>query len=132
MNAPVNADPPASWSRPPWVAGLLNLILPGLGNIFSGQDNKGIFLIGMALLGQWSSGGLSSLVLCPVMAVDAFLIARKRNRGGTPGRWEFFPGVRFLNALPARIILLGVVVIVAATMVLHIRQFAAGEAPSTK
>ncbi len=108
----------------PWLAALLSLLLPGLGQIYCAQDNKGVFLAGMALLGQWSTGGLSSWLLCPAMALDAFMIARKLNEPAEVGRWEFFPGLKPLNSLPTRVMLMAVVLLVAALTVVHIRHFA--------
>jgi TM2 domain-containing membrane protein YozV len=77
-------NPPASSTetgrkKKPWLAALLSLLAPGLGQIYCGQDNKGVFLVGMALLGQWSTGGLSSWILCPAVALDAFMIAGEFN-----------------------------------------------------
>lgn len=118
--------------KKPWLAALLSLLLPGLGQIYCAQDNKGVFLVGMSLLGQWSTGGLSSWILCPVMAVDALMIARKSNANGEIRRWEFFPGIALLNSIPARIMLFVVVVLVAVLTVVHIRFFAANFAPPDK
>src|SRR5580704_7441703 len=89
----------------PALAAVLSFLLPGLGQILCQQDNKGIFLLGVSLLGHWLTAGLSSLLLCPAMSLDAWLIAKKINGNSTVGRWEFFPGVKPLNAIPPRIIL---------------------------
>jgi hypothetical protein len=125
MNPPTDSMPEKRSCKSPWLAALLSLLLPGSGQIYCRQDNKGVFLIGMSLLGQWSTGGMSSWILCPVMALDAFMIARKLNGGGVIQRWEFFPGIKALNFLPTRIILLAVAALVAALTVVHIVHFAA-------
>lgn len=126
MSNSTNSVPKTGSGKSPWLAALLSLLVPGLGPIYCRQDNKGVFLVGMSLLGQWSTGGLSSWLLCPAMAVDAFLLARKLNTGKVIERWEFFPGIKPLNSIPPRIILLAVVILVAALTVVHIRQFVSG------
>lgn len=131
MSPPANTKTVQRKKRP-LLAALLSLLLPGLGQINCGQDNKGVFLVGMALLGQWSTGGLSSWVLCPAMALDAFMIARKCNESGAAGRWEFFPGIKPLQSLPTRVMLLAVVILVAALTVVHIRHFASDYPQSGK
>lgn len=125
MNPPTNSMPEKSGRKSPWLAALLSLVLPGSGQIYCGQDNKGVFLLGMSLLGQWSTSGMSSWILCPVMALDAWTIARKIHAGGIIQRWEFFPGIKALNFLPTRIMLLAVAALVAALTVVHIVHFAA-------
>jgi len=132
MNSPTNPVAKTEHRKSPWLAALLSLLLPGLGPIYCRQDNKGVFLIGMSLLGQWSTGGLSSWFLCPAMALDAFLLARKLNTGKVIERWEFFPGIKPLNSIPSRIMLLAVVIVVAVLTVVHIRLFASGYDPANK
>jgi len=124
MNPELASQPAGHRAKSPAVAALLSLMLPGLGQIHCRQDNKGVFLLGMALLGHWSTGGLSSLFLCPAMAADAFMIARKLNSGTPAARWEFFPAIKRLNAIPPRIILITIVLAIAALTVLHIVRFA--------
>src|ERR1700691_5723252 len=108
----------------PVLAAVLSFLLPGLGQILCHQDNKGIFLLGMSLLGHWLTGGLSSLLLCPAMSLDAFLTAREINKNASAGRWEFFPGIKLLNSIPPRFILIFIVLLIAAITVFRIRNFA--------
>ena len=117
-------------SKTPLLAAALSFLLPGLGQILCRQDNKGVFLLGMALLGHWLTAGLSSLLLCPAMSLDAFLIARKISRHATLGRWEFFPGLKPLNAIPPRIILMFIVLLIAAITVIRVVNFAADYHPN--
>jgi TM2 domain-containing membrane protein YozV len=123
MKPPANSTETGR-KKHPWLAALLSLLLPGLGQIYCGQDNKGAFLVGMALLGQCSTGGLSSWILCPAMALDAFMIASDLNTLSKVGRWEFFPGFKPLHSLPTRVMLMAVVLLLAALTVVHIRHFA--------
>jgi hypothetical protein len=99
-------------TRPVWVAGFLGFVLPGAGQIFCGQDNKGVFLTGIFLLGHWLTGGISSLILCPAMMLDACLIARKLNQGLAVKRWEFFPSLKILNRLREDIIPLAIIALI--------------------
>jgi TM2 domain-containing membrane protein YozV len=132
MNDSINSSPETGSGRRPWLAALFSLLLPGLGQIYCRQDNKGVFLIGMSLLGQWSTGGLSSWILCPALALDAFLIARKSNDGTEVCRWEFFPSIKSLDSVPTRIMLLVITMLVAALTVAHILLFAADYVPHDK
>lgn len=106
------------------LAALLGLLLPGAGQIYNRQDNKGIFLVGFFLLGHWATGGISSLVLCPAMSADAFMIARKINRGEQIERWEFFPAIKPLNKLPPLIMPLAIVILIAAITLARIVIYA--------
>src|ERR1700689_5831823 len=115
--------------KSPGFIAVLSFLLPGIGQIICRQDNKGVFLLGMSLLGHWLTAGLSSLLLCPAMSLDAWLIARKINRHSTPGRWEFFPGIKPLNAIPPRVILMLIVLLIAAITVIRVVNFAADYHP---
>jgi TM2 domain-containing membrane protein YozV len=112
------------------LAAVLSLVLPGLGQIYCRQDNKGVFLAGMALFGHWATGGMSSLLLCPAISLDAFMIARKINRGGSVQRWEFFPAIKGLRSLPPRIILLAIIGMIATLAVVHVVWFASDYHPN--
>jgi len=92
---------PRRIARPAFAA-FLSLLLPGLGQIWCAQDNKGVFFLFLALLSYWLSGGLTSLLLCPALSVDAWLVARYLARGAnaTLDKWDFFPGWRPLHRLP--------------------------------
>ena len=91
MNRSINPVAKTASRKSPWLAALLSLLLPGLGSVYCRQDNKGVFLIGMSLLGQWSTGGLSSWILCPVMAVRRISTARENSTRANPsGAGNFF------------------------------------------
>jgi hypothetical protein len=130
MNGPITSLPDKTRARSPGWAAVLSLVLPGLGQIYCRQDNKGVFLAGMSLLGHWSTGGMSSLLLAPAMSLDALLIARKLNRGAAVRRWEFFPGIKSLNSIPPRIILLVIAGLIATLTVIHIVRFASDYHPN--
>jgi len=115
--------------KSPALAAILSFLLPGLGQIICRQDNKGVFLLGMSLLGHWLTGGLSSLLLCPAMSMDAWFIARKINGNSTIGRWEFFPGVKPLNAIPPRVILMFIIAWIAFITVIRVVNFASDYQP---
>ena len=112
-------------NKSPGLAAILSFLLPGLGQIICHQDNKGVFLLGISLLGHWLTAGLSSLLLCPAMSWDAWLIAKKINGNSNVGRWEFFPGIKPLNAIPPRIIVMFIVAMIAAITVIRVVNFAA-------
>lgn len=81
----------ASVPRDPLLMSIFSgLCMPGLGQIFIGQLAKGICLALIFLLTAFVTGGVSSLVLLPVAAFDAYLLADKLRRGKSIGPWEFF------------------------------------------
>lgn len=121
MQTPTSIQPRA---KSPTSAALLSLLVPGLGQIYCCQDNKGVFLIGMSLLGHWATSGATSWVLWPTMAADAWLIAQKLRTGSAVQRWEFFPTIKPLNSVPPRILLLAIVLFIAALTVFHVIHFA--------
>ncbi len=92
---------------------LASFILPGLGQLLCGQDAKGLFLIVISLVGNILTGGLSSLALSPLMSVDAYMIARKRNVVPVT-KWEFFPTWANINKLAPHMVPSAVVAIVLA------------------
>jgi TM2 domain-containing membrane protein YozV len=72
------------------MAFLSGCCLCGLGQILIGQSIKGIvFLLITALFG-FVTGGVSSLFIMPIAALDAYLVAEKLRSGKTVGLWEFF------------------------------------------
>ncbi len=95
---------PAIATRPrrPWLAGLLSLLWPGLGQLYNGRFRKGAALLAFAILWRWlglgavetfrwwlwSLGG--ALLLSLYAAWDAFRMARDLR--------EFIPGPR--NTIP--------------------------------
>ena len=96
------SDPPKS----PALALILNLLgllwLNGIGNMFLGQIVKGIVLLGVGIVALVLAG-VSMLccigyVLFPllwlafpiVLALDAYLLAKKMEDGEAIGEWQFF------------------------------------------
>ena len=124
-----NVSSKKNGSKSAGLAAILSLLLPGAGQIYCGQDNKGVFLLGVGLLGLWSSGGITAWIFCPAAALDAFMLARKINGGMAADRWEFFPGVKVTNGIPTRVVLLAIVGLVATLTLLHIVWYAADYRP---
>jgi len=79
--------PPASVGATPnvWVAALLSFVLPGVGQLYAGQTVKGVVLL-VVSIGTCFGGGIFNFVA----ALDAFLIAQRKERGETVGDWQFF------------------------------------------
>ena len=79
--------PPAPVVAPPnvWLAALLSFLLPGVGQLYAGQTVKGVVLL-VVSIGTCFGGGLLNFVA----ALDAFLIAQRKERGETVGDWQFF------------------------------------------
>jgi hypothetical protein len=63
---------------------------PGLGQILMGQVAKGAVVGVIALLIMFITNGMAALVLLPIAALDAYLVADKLRDGRTVGPWEFF------------------------------------------
>jgi hypothetical protein len=89
---------------PPALPAAAGFLIPGLGHILCGQDNKGVFLFGLALLGGWATAGFSFLLLSPLACLDAWAIARKIRTGHPVKRWEFFPNRPWLNRLAPHVL----------------------------
>lgn len=86
--APLAAPPvatPVTTGTDPLVAGLLSLVLPGLGQLVAGQTTKGVVMLILGFL-TCGLGGLLNLAL----ALDAYLIAQRVRRGETIQEWQFF------------------------------------------
>jgi hypothetical protein len=79
--------PPAPVVAPPnvWLAALLSFLLPGVGQLYAGQTKKGAVLL-LVAVGTCFGGGLLNFVA----ALDAFLIAQRKERGEAVGDWQFF------------------------------------------
>ncbi len=67
----------------PLLAGLLSLLLPGLGQIYIGQKKKGAVLLAVSLLTCFWMG-LANLVA----AADAWSLARKLSSGEPIRPWQ--------------------------------------------
>ena len=77
---------------PPILAALAScLCLAGLGQMLAGQVGKGLVLILVCVVAGLATSGLAALILWPLMAVDAFMVANKQQKGKPVGPWEFFP-----------------------------------------
>jgi len=113
-------------AKNPALMAALSLLVPGLGQMGCAQDNKGIFLMGMALLGYWLTGGTATLILRLLSTLDAFVVARSIQRGSLFRKWDFFPGVKPFEKLPERTIPLIIALLIFALMTLHIVLFAQG------
>jgi TM2 domain-containing membrane protein YozV len=115
--------------KSPGLAAMLGFLLPGLGQIYCGQDNKGVFLLGLALLGHWLTGGVSTLILCPVMGIDAFMLARQINQGAALKRWQFFTAIRRLDSLPSAVVPILLIALVALTSIVRLLIYASDYHP---
>lgn len=103
--------------RSPGLMALASLILPGLGQAISGQDAKGLFLVFVSIAANFVTSGLSSLVLCPLMSIDAYTIAKKANTAGVR-KWEFFPSVPSINKLAPHVVPSAVIAVVLVFVVI--------------
>ncbi len=75
---------------PVMCAVLSGCCLPGLGQVIAGQYAKGIaFFLGSLVLAIVTAG-FSVTVTWPVIAIDAYLVAAKLQRGKSVGQWEMF------------------------------------------
>jgi TM2 domain-containing membrane protein YozV len=64
---------------------VLSIVTPGLGHIILGQPLKGIVILA-AVLGSCGVG----YVICALVAIDAYLVAKVRKEREV-GPWEVFP-----------------------------------------
>jgi len=55
-----------------------------------GQAIKGVVILVVGLILAALTGCLACLIVWPVAAIDALLIASKLQRGQPVGQWEFF------------------------------------------
>lgn len=79
------AVPAPSTGLNPVLAAVISFFLPGVGQLLCGQTVKGIVLLVLAFFTCWGGGLLSVLA-----ALDAFLIAQRKERGEALGEWQFF------------------------------------------
>jgi TM2 domain-containing membrane protein YozV len=81
---------PATPPKDPIIAAVLSLILlGGAGQIYLGQQTKGIVLIVIWLLGLCTFGVVSTIVAI-VGAIDAYQLATMLKNGQAVGEWQFF------------------------------------------
>lgn len=81
---------PSNPPKDPIIAAILSLILlGGAGQIYLGQQKKGIILIVVWILG-WCTGGIVTTIAALVGAYDAYVIGTKLKSGKPVGDMEFF------------------------------------------
>lgn len=108
---------PGRKQRSPGLMALASLILPGLGQLICGQDAKGLLLIFISIGANFMTSGVSSIILCPLMSIDAYSIAKKGNAGPI-AKWEFFPSVPSINKLAPYAVPAAIVSLVLVLMIL--------------
>ncbi len=64
--------------------------VPGVGQVLMGQTAKGITLVLSAVVLAFLTGGMVNLLLSPLAALDAYLLAEKLKNGKYIGPWECF------------------------------------------
>jgi hypothetical protein len=70
---------------------LLSLLcIAGLGQIVLGQTIKGVMILIGTLLVALATFGVGLVVIYPLSALDAYLIAGKLKNGSSVGEWECF------------------------------------------
>ncbi len=84
----------------PVMAGILNFLCPGAGNIYLGQLAKGVVFcaLTLALFGAdaltcmvfFGASTPLHLIAAVVMTIDAARLADRKNNGETIGDWQFF------------------------------------------
>jgi TM2 domain-containing membrane protein YozV len=80
------SDPPKN----PIVAAILSFfLLGGVGQLYLGQQKKGIILIVIWILG-WCTGGIVTFIVSIVGAIDAFVMADKLQKGEPIGDMQWF------------------------------------------
>jgi TM2 domain-containing membrane protein YozV len=83
--------PPARTSgKPPILMAILSFLIVGLGQIILGQVAKGITMLVCAFIIGFITFGVGALILWVISAVDAYMIADKKQKGRYVGDWEFF------------------------------------------
>ena len=64
--------------------------ITGLGQIILGQTLKGITLLVGSVILLVGTAGFGLLIAYPLIAIDAYLIAKKLEAGNPVDEWEFF------------------------------------------
>jgi TM2 domain-containing membrane protein YozV len=78
-------------SKSPALAALLSFLLVGMGQIYLGQVEKGLAMLGTVLLLMLTiTLGQLGFIILLFNVLDAFLLARKIEEGKPLLRWEFF------------------------------------------
>jgi hypothetical protein len=55
-----------------------------------GQVKKGIIVLILTVLVAIMTAGIGALIMYPLMALDAYSIAKKLKEGKSVGEWEWF------------------------------------------
>ena len=81
--------------KSPALAAFLSFLLVGMGQVYLGQVEKGLTMLGVVLLLMLAVvlGPLGFIILL-LNVLDAFLLARKIKAGQPLRKWEFFLGSR--------------------------------------
>lgn len=81
---------PTQPPKNPIVAAILSLILlGGVGQLYLGQQKKGLILIAAWVIGI-CTGGILSVIVQVLGAVDAYMLAEKLQKGTAIGDMEWF------------------------------------------
>lgn len=81
---------PSPARDPALMAFLSGACIAGIGQIMIGQVAKGACLMIIAIVMAAVTGFASSLIVFPLAAIDAYLLAEKLRNGKSIGPWEFF------------------------------------------
>ncbi|AOV08686.1 zinc ribbon domain-containing protein [Sporosarcina ureilytica] len=74
----------------PAIPALLSFLIAGLGQLVNGQVAKGIVCFIGSIILAFITIGISAIITMPMLIIDAYLIAKKRQEGKQVGDWEFF------------------------------------------
>jgi TM2 domain-containing membrane protein YozV len=87
----VGGSLPIDQRKSPGLAALLSFLLVGMGQIYLGQVEKGLCMLGVVLLLIMSPAlGSLGLVILFLNVLDAFLLGRRVKAGHQVTRWQFF------------------------------------------
>lgn len=90
--AAIPLPPPAPpQSKSPGLAALLSFLLVGMGQVYLGQVEKGLLMLGVVLVLMLTIVlGPLGFILLLFNVADAYLLAGKVKRGKPLRKWEFF------------------------------------------
>lgn len=81
---------PSQPPKNPIIAAILSLLLlGGVGQLYLGQQKKGLILIAAWVIGI-CTGGILSVAVQVVGAIDAYMLAEKLQNGSAIGDMEWF------------------------------------------
>ncbi len=82
---------PVAQTKSPVLAALLSFLLVGMGQIYLGQVEKGLCMLGVVLLLIMTVVvGPAGIIILLFNVVDAFVLGMKIRNGETIGKWQFF------------------------------------------